>query len=61
VTVDSAFGSIAVKRIKDPAGNVRLVPEFEICKKIAMEKDLPLRVVYDTIAKDLNQNGILES
>jgi len=58
VTVDSAFGSIAVKRIKDPAGNVRLVPEFEICKKIAMEKDLPLRVVYDTIVKDLNQNGI---
>jgi uncharacterized protein (TIGR00299 family) protein len=61
VTVDSAFGSIAVKRIKDPAGNVRLVPEFEICKKIAIEKDLPLRVVYDTIVKDLNQNGILKS
>jgi len=61
VTVDSKFGSIAVKRIKDPAGNIRLVPEYEICKTIALEKDLPLRVVYDTIMKDLDQKGVLKS
>ena len=61
VTVESVFGKIAVKRIKDPAGNVRLVPEYEVCKKIALEKDLPLREIYDTIAKDLDQNDILKS
>lgn len=61
VTIESAFGKIAVKRIKDPAGNIRMVPEYEICKKIALEKDLPLRVIYDTIVKDLNQNDIQKS
>lgn len=61
VTIESAFGKIAVKRIKDQAGNIRLVPEYEICKKIALEKDLPLRVIYDRIVNDLKQNHILKS
>ena len=61
VTVDSVFGKIAVKRIKDPAGNVRLVPEYEVCKKIALEKNLPLRVIYDTIVENLAQNDLLKS
>jgi uncharacterized protein (DUF111 family) len=61
VTVDTVFGEIAVKRVKDPTGNVRLVPEYEVCKKIALEKNLPLRVIYDTIVKNLDQNDILKS
>ena len=61
VTVETVFGKIAVKRIKDPAGNIRLVPEYEVCKKIALEKDLPLREIYDTIIRELNPNDILKS
>jgi uncharacterized protein (TIGR00299 family) protein len=59
-TIKSSFGSITVKRIKDPWGNERLVPEYEICKKIALENDLPLRVVYDTIAKDADSGDRLK-
>jgi uncharacterized protein (TIGR00299 family) protein len=61
ITVDSCFGNITVKRITEPTGNIRLVPEFEICKKIALEKDLPLRVVYDTIVRDLDPKRTLKS
>jgi uncharacterized protein (DUF111 family) len=27
------------------------VPEYEVCRKIALEKDIPLRTVYDTLAR----------
>jgi uncharacterized protein (DUF111 family) len=30
-----------------------MVPEYDTCKKIALEKNLPIRVVYDTILKSL--------
>ena len=49
IVIPSSFGEIAVKRIKDPMGNTRLVPEYEVCKKIALEKEIPLQRVYDTI------------
>ncbi len=51
-TLKSSFGKIGVKRIQDLSGNSRLVPEYEICKKIALKNDIPLRVVYDTIIKE---------
>ena len=62
--IPSSFGEIAVKRIKDPMGNTRLVPEYDVCKKIALEKKIPLRRVYDTItaqaakyASQLSEDG----
>ena len=61
VTVESVFGDIVVKRIKDPTGSIRLVPEYEVCKEIALKKNLPLRVIYDTIVKNLEQNDNLKS
>jgi uncharacterized protein (TIGR00299 family) protein len=51
-TLKSSFGDIAVKRIREPDGNSRLVPEYEVCKQIALKNDIPLRVVYDTITKE---------
>jgi uncharacterized protein (TIGR00299 family) protein len=52
VTVRTAFGKIQVKRIKDPQGGERLVPEYEACKEIALKRNIPLRVVYETIIKE---------
>jgi len=57
----SSFGTIAVKRIGDPSGNMRLVPEYEICKEIALANKLPLRVVYDTIVKEAGRKDNLKS
>ncbi|MGB5992055.1 MAG: nickel pincer cofactor biosynthesis protein LarC [Desulfobacterales bacterium] len=53
IMVKTVYGEIAVKRIAELDGSSRIVPEYEICKKIALEKNLPIRVVYDTILKSL--------
>ena len=52
LTIATSFGEIQVKRIKDPDGNTRLMPEYEACREIALQKNIPLRVVYDTIARE---------
>ena len=57
MVVDSAYGKVQVKRMVDPDGGVRMVPEFESCKKIALEKNIPLRVVYDIINRSLHSSS----
>jgi uncharacterized protein (TIGR00299 family) protein len=52
LSIRTSFGEIQVKRIKDADGRERLVPEYDVCRKIALKRNLPLRVVYDTIAKE---------
>ncbi len=50
--VKTSYGNIPVKRIKDPQGNIRIVPEYDVCEKIAREQDIPLRIVYDIITRE---------
>ena len=52
LTMDSSFGRIAVKRICYPHGEVRYAPEYEECRRIALERGVPLRTVYDVVAKE---------
>jgi len=58
VEVKTTFGVILLKRIRDPQGNFRLVPEYEVCRKIAIEKNIPLRIVYDTIISETAQTDV---
>jgi uncharacterized protein (TIGR00299 family) protein len=58
LTITTSLGEIRVKRIKDPEGSTRLIPEYEACKKIALQKKIPLRVVYDTIAREAAESKI---
>ncbi len=57
MTIATSFGEIRVKRIKDPDGNTRLLPEYEACREIALQKNIPLRVVYDTIAREAAEDA----
>jgi uncharacterized protein (TIGR00299 family) protein len=50
-TRDSPLGPVAVKRIVDPAGRTRWAPEYEDCRRIARQRNLPLREVYEALAK----------
>jgi len=52
ILVETSFGSVQVKKIRNPSGGVRIVPEFEVCKKIALQKHIPLRTVYETILRE---------
>ncbi len=55
ITIKTIYGDVQVKHITNPNGSVRLVPEYEVCKKIAIEKGIPLKTVYDTIIKETNK------
>jgi len=44
---------VQAKRIVSPDGSERVVPEYEVCKKIALEKNIPIRIVYDKITRSL--------
>jgi len=52
ILVETSFGSVQVKKIRDPCGAVRFVPEFEVCRKIALERQIPVQRVYETIIKE---------
>jgi len=51
VVLDTPFGNVQAKRVRDLSGNLRVVPEYEACRKIALEKEIPLRAVYESIVK----------
>ncbi len=51
VIIESPFGKIEAKRIKGLEGGDRIVPEYEVCKRIATEKRMPLQQVYAAILK----------
>lgn len=48
----TSYGKVRVKEVSGPAGSVYVVPEYEDCKKIALEKKVPLKVVYEAILKE---------
>jgi len=52
VDIQTAYGNIQAKRIRNQSGGFRIVPEYEVCKRIAAERGLPIRVVYDTINRE---------
>jgi pyridinium-3,5-bisthiocarboxylic acid mononucleotide nickel chelatase len=54
VEVSSAFGRILVKKVLDMKGGVRLVPEYEVCRRIARERNLPLHEVYETVLRSVH-------
>jgi len=52
VEVKTSYGVVAAKRIRDPQGHARIIPEYEVCRQIALEQNVPLRVVYETVTRE---------
>jgi uncharacterized protein (TIGR00299 family) protein len=46
VEIDSPWGKITVKKVVGPDGSTSFLPEYECCRKIAEEKDLPIKEIY---------------
>jgi len=56
--INTTYGVIPVKRIQDPGGNIRLVPEYEVCRQIALERKIALRLVYEAVTREgAEKNG----
>jgi hypothetical protein len=45
------FGGVRVKLIEAPDGTLRATPEYEDLKRIARSKNVPLRLLYDEVAR----------
>jgi uncharacterized protein (TIGR00299 family) protein len=45
------FGDVKVKLIEAPDGTLRATPEYEDLKRIARSKKVPLRLLYDEVAR----------
>ncbi len=52
--MNTRYGMVKVKQIFSPDGSTRIVPEYEVCRKIALEKNVPLKMVYESISKDVS-------
>jgi len=54
IQMDTSFGMLQVKEITLPNSNIKRVPEFDDCVKIAKEKKLAVKFVYDKIISEIN-------
>ena len=52
ITIATQFGEVTVKSAYKDGRLIKIAPEYEECKRIALEKRLPLRIVYDSIIKE---------
>ncbi|MGD9032337.1 MAG: nickel pincer cofactor biosynthesis protein LarC [Desulfobacteraceae bacterium] len=49
VEVDSPWGKMIVKEVQRPDGTSYFLPEYEVCRKIAEQRKIPIRQVYDWV------------
>jgi uncharacterized protein (TIGR00299 family) protein len=52
--IQTSFGTVHVKAVMNDGKEI-LIPEFEECKRIAVEKNLALRDVYRRLEKELSE------
>ena len=46
VEIESPWGMLAVKKVLGQDGSSTLMPEYEACRKIALEKGMPIKEIY---------------
>jgi pyridinium-3,5-bisthiocarboxylic acid mononucleotide nickel chelatase len=54
-TVETRFGDVKVKILQEPSGGKRISPEYDELKRIADDKNLPLRIVRDEVVKSFKE------
>ena len=54
VDVETSLGRVNAKKIIVPNGQARIMPEYDDCKRIALEKELPFYQVYERILAESN-------
>jgi hypothetical protein len=54
--LETAYGEVTVKRSFYNGKEVSAKPEYDECKRIAKESDIPIKVVYNNIVSLLTKN-----
>jgi uncharacterized protein (DUF111 family) len=58
ILVDTSFGRVQAKQLTRPDGSVQCVPEYEVCRKIAHDRGIPLKDVYLQLLLDMSPGRI---
>jgi pyridinium-3,5-bisthiocarboxylic acid mononucleotide nickel chelatase len=53
--LESPWGIIKVNKVRRSDGSYRLLPEYETCRRIALEKQLPIREIYSWVLAQRRQ------
>ncbi len=53
VEMTTGFGLIQAKKIINLDGSSRIVPEYDVCKRLAVERNVPIKKIYDDLIKEL--------
>jgi pyridinium-3,5-bisthiocarboxylic acid mononucleotide nickel chelatase len=56
-TLNTIYGPVSVKRSFYKGKEVSSKPEFDECRRIASEKDLPVKEVYNVILTEIKKEG----
>ncbi len=54
-SIDTEFGSIRAKKVTLYDGQLKIIPEYEECRRIAIERKMPIIHVYDAISRDMTK------
>ncbi|MBL0712521.1 MAG: nickel pincer cofactor biosynthesis protein LarC [Desulfosarcina sp.] len=57
VSLDTSLGKVSVKRVLMPDGHERLIPEYEVCRRLAREHKVPVKDIYAIVEKEAS--GVL--
>ncbi len=55
IKVKTSFGEIQIKEITLPDNSIKRMPEFDDCLKIANNKNIPVKTVYEKIFSEINE------
>lgn len=55
--LDTEYGPIPVKRALRDGQPLKAKPEYEACRRIALERGIPIRLVYEAVARRLDADG----
>jgi len=53
--VVTPYGGVRVKLAYSPDGRVNVAPEYEDCKRLAREKEVPLKLVYEAAVRSARE------
>jgi len=56
-TVDTEWGKVRVKIAKSGDKIINIAPEYEDCKKISLENNIPIKEVYNRVLSTFYQNA----
>jgi pyridinium-3,5-bisthiocarboxylic acid mononucleotide nickel chelatase len=56
IQITTPFGTLKAKQITKPDGTVYIAPEYDECRRVALEQNIPLQEVYDSIARSSNKD-----